>query len=176
MNTFVKLIKLSEFSYEKVRYYSVVINDKEYKEENSEFYCFLSNMELESESETDLVNLITWIEEIGEKYGAKEKFFRKEGIYSDTSALPPDAGEQRVCKILVNNLRLYCLRANEHVVILFNGGIKTTIKANDCPNVKNHFLTANRITKKINESFKTEITWNSDYTDICFNESFEFEI
>ena len=35
--------------------------------------------------------------------------------------------------VIEKNLRLYCIVANEHVVFLFNGGIKTAKYADDCP-------------------------------------------
>lgn len=176
MNTFVKIIKLSEFSYSKVKYYSVILYEKECIDENTEFYNFLERMENEEKYENDLINLLLWLELIGTDYGAQQKFFRPEGINSDTSALPPPAYLQRVHEIEVNNLRLYCLRANENVVFLFNGGIKTTSKAQDCPNVGHYIKMANIITKKINSLFNSDIKWNSDSTDISFDPKQEFEL
>ncbi|MDD2425307.1 MAG: hypothetical protein PHP30_06050 [Bacteroidales bacterium] len=176
MNTFVKIVKLSEFSSGKVKFYSIVLEGKEPVEENTEFYDFLERMENEVEHENDLSNLVVWIELIGEKYGAQEKFFRHEGIDSDTSALPPPTGFQKLHEIVVNDLRIYCLRANDNVVFLFNGGIKTTFEARDCPNVGYYIKTANRFTKNINGLFGTEIKWNSDCTDIEFDSEQEFEI
>lgn len=176
MNIFAQIIKLSEFSYDKVKYYSIVLNGNELVDENTEFYDFLERMENEIEYEDDLNNLLVWIELIGNKYGAKEKFFRHEGIDSDTSALPPSARIQRINEIEVNNLRLYCLRVNENVVFLFNGGVKTTFEARDCPNVGKYIKTANRVTKRINELFVQEIKWKNDYTDIEFDSELEFKI
>jgi len=73
-----------------------------------------------------------------------------------------------------NNIRLYCLRANENVVFLFNGSIKTTKKAQDCPNVKNHFTLANQLTKAINTAFaEKSIVWNNDFTLINFSIDFK---
>ena len=56
-----------------------------------------------------------------------------------------------------NNLRLYCLRAIERLVFLFGGDLKTALKAQDCPNVKPHFILANKLTKAIDEAFKMKI-------------------
>ncbi len=176
MNTFVRIIKLSEFSYSKVNYYSIVFDGKEYIDENTEFYDFLERMENETDYENDLSNLLYWIEMIGTTYGAQTKYFRHEGINSDTSALPPSASLQRVNEIEVNDLRVYCLRANDNVVFLFNGGIKTTTEAKACPNVGHYIKTANRVTKSINRLFGSEIKWNNNYTDILFNPELEFEI
>lgn len=176
MNIFAKIIKLSEFTYCKVKFYSIILDREEQAEESSEFYNFLERMENVIEYEDDLSNLLVWIEMIGTLYGAQEKFFRHEGIDSDTSALPPHNLFQKIDEIEVKDLRLYCLRANESVVFLFNGGIKTTFEAKDCPNVGTYIKTANRITKKINSLFGTEIKWNKDCTDIEFDSEHEFEI
>ena len=70
-----------------------------------------------------------------------------------------------------NNLRLYCLRANESIVFLFNGDIKTEKKAQKCPNVKTHFKLANQLTKAIDKAFaESDIVWNEDCTQIEYNE------
>jgi len=77
---------------------------------------------------------------------------------------------------VVRELRLYCLAANEHVVFLFNGGIKTEFEAKDCPNVGKYIKQANRIVKSIDAHFNHEIIWNDSYTDIIFNSDLEFKI
>lgn len=83
----------------------------------------------------------------------------------------------KVHKIPVNDLRLYCLRVKDSVVVLFNGGIKTRKNAKDCPNVGPHIRQANRITQKINQLFvDKEISWNKDKTDIVFLPDLEFEL
>lgn len=176
MNIFAKIIKLSEFTYEKVNFYSIVLEDKEYCEENSEFYNFLEKVSENLQYEMDLSNLLVWIEEIGTNFGAKRKYFRHEGIDSDTAALPPQAKLQKHSEIIVNELRLYCLPANEHVVFLYNGGIKTTFEARECPNVGKYIKQANNITKNINELFGSEIQWNNNFTDIIYDKNLEFEI
>jgi len=98
---------------------------------------------------------------------------------SDTSALPPVGKDRKPHyiengKSKNNNLRLYCLRANENVVFLYSGGLKTTQKAQDCPNVKKHFILANQLTKAIDTAIKdSDIVWNEDYTLIECNEDFK---
>ncbi len=69
---------------------------------------------------------------------------------------------------------MYCLRANENVVILFNGDIKTTQYPQDCPNVKLHFKQANQLTKAIDAAFREkEIRWIEDGTLISFDNDFK---
>jgi hypothetical protein len=130
------------------------------------------------EVQYDLLNLHEWLVEIGNNYGAiKNRFFRNESITADVQALPPPAKQMEVREIPVENLRLYCLVLNEHVVFLFNGGIETTNNAKDCPNVGPHIKRANRIANKIDELLKqNEIIWNFDHTDIKFDKNLEFEL
>ena len=66
---------------------------------------------------------------IGNETGALEDYFRFE---NDAHALPP-SGAYKVEDITINYedfpLRLYCLRISKSLVVLFNGGEKTDIKA-----------------------------------------------
>lgn len=174
MNIFVKIERLVGFQYRKVKYFSVQFEGNEV----NEFFDFLNRMEDIEEVTEDLSNLMVWIEEIGENYGAiKNRFFRNESITADVQALPPPRKQMEAIEILVENIRLYCMVANEHVVFLFNGGIKTTDEAKDCPNVGNYIKQANQLVRKIDELFKTkEIFWNKYQTDIDFNEDLEFEL
>lgn len=49
------------------------------------------------------------------------------------------------------DLRLYCHWVNNRIMILYNGGIKTTHRAQDCPNVSRHFYNAQSWTKQLIE-------------------------
>jgi hypothetical protein len=145
--------------------------------EITEFEDFITRMQEEPEYLGDVRNLFIWLELIGETEGAKEKFFRHEGFISDVMALPPNYYVMKDEDLQVKDLRLYCQRLNEHVVILFNGGIKTKQKAQDCPNVSAYFRQANLLAKKINHLFNEgEISWNIDYTDIIFGEELILEL
>ena len=71
-------------------------------------------------------------------------------------------------------LQLYCIRINEHVVILLNGGIKSTKKAQDCPNVSASFELANKLAKAIEKSLhKNDIEWSDEELDIFYDENLE---
>ena len=174
MNIFATIERLSDFQYEKVRYYSIRFEENEV----NEFFDFLNRMEEIEEITDDLSNLLVWIEEIGEKYGAiKNRFFRNESITADVQALPPGRKQMVALELPVEHLRLYCLVLNEHVVFLFNGGIKTTHEAKDCPNVGPHIKQANAIVRKIDEHFRLgNITWNYDQSDILFHKKLEIEL
>jgi hypothetical protein len=174
VNTFVKIIKLHDFTYPRVKYYSIRFEDQD----ENEFYDFLNRMEYLPEIEDDLSNLLVWIEDIGNEYGAKNRFFRNEQSNSEAKALPPPFKVMKTYDIVVNDLRLYCMVANECVVFLFNGGIKTPVHdAKDCPNVGPYFKQANRIVKKFDQLFQDKsIKWNADQTDIEFDSELEIEL
>ena len=127
MNIFAHIEKLEDFCFEEVNYYSIRLEGSDM----TEFEDFLNRMESEPAHEEDVINLFTWLELIGENEGAKEKFFRHEGYISDAKALPPKSSLMEDNELPVNDIRLYCQRLNEHVVILFNGGIKTTPTAQE---------------------------------------------
>jgi len=174
VNIFASLERLTEFQFRKVKFYSIHSEDKEV----NEFYDFLNRMEVIGEIAGDLSNLLVWMEEIGENYGAiKSRFFRNESIFADVQALPPPNRQMELNEIIVEDLRLYCMVLNEHVVVLFNGGIKTTKKAQDCPNVSRYIKQANQAAEKIDELIRArEICWNSSQTDIIFNKNLVFEL
>lgn len=173
MNTFAHIKPIVR--YKKVAYYSVCINS------NSEslFDEFITKQE--NKEQEKLNHILEWIKQIGNKYGAQPNLFRPEGETADASALPPKGMEREPhyteCgKNKANNLRLYCLRANQHVVILFGGDIKTTKYPQDCPNVKPHFKLANRLTKAIDKAFvDKEIIWNDDLTFIDCADDFKLQ-
>ncbi|QXP69200.1 hypothetical protein H0I29_11210 [Polaribacter sp. R2A056_3_33] len=160
------------FKYKTVAYYSVCLgdNEKTLYQEFVEKHTF--------ENKNKLYHIQKWLKIIGEKYGAQNRFFRNEAKNADTSALPPIGTDRKPYyveygKKKANNLRLYCLRANSNVVFLFSGDIKTKQKAQDCPNVKSHFILANNLTKAIDNAFREkEIIWNENCTLISCSEEF----
>jgi len=123
-----------------------------------------------------VIHIVNWLKEIGDRYGAQDDLFRDEQKQGEANALPPEGTHRRPTytedgKNIPNNLRLYCYRLNEHVVILFSGAIKTAKYAQDCPNVNPHFKQANRLTKAIDTAIKVkDIIWIDDYSDIDFED------
>ncbi|MBW6534898.1 MAG: hypothetical protein K0B11_07815 [Mariniphaga sp.] len=109
MNIFVHIQRLEEFQFDIVKYFTVQLEEDGEEKDVNEFFDFLNRMEEIEEVEEDLSNLLVWIEEIGEKIGAKKHLFRNESITADVQALPPPAKQMEVHEIPVENLRLYCL-------------------------------------------------------------------
>jgi len=130
-------------SFQKVNFYTFQFEDDEQTETDK----FFSKFEKNESVKEDLNNLVAWLTLIGQKYGAKIDFFRHE---SSAQALPPPMSKM-VREVIVNNLRLYCVCISEEIVILANGGIKTSQQAQDSPDVLPHFRFANAMSKQINE-------------------------
>lgn len=167
MNTFVTIKHIED--YEEVSYYSICFEG----DEVSLFENFILKFH-NSKHKEELLQITEWIERIGNEIGAISRYFRHEGRGSDAKALPPptkyltgDAGQ----------LRLYCMIANKHVVFLYDGDVKTTDLAQDCPNVAPKFHLANKLTSAINQAFfEREIQWSYYDDDIEFSEELELEI
>jgi hypothetical protein len=171
VNTFAHIKPIAR--YHKVAYYSVCIN-------GNSVSLFEEFIQTHDQQHTEKLNhVLAWLKLIGDKYGAKSHLFRSEAAIADASALPPKGKDREPCytelgKSKANNLRLYCLRANDNVVFFFNGAIKTTHYAQDCSQVKEHFLLANHLTKAINQAFaEKEIVWNSDFTLVHYSTDFK---
>lgn len=149
MNKFATITLSREFTYQRVKFYSVTFED-----DVSEADKFFEKME-QFAAEEDSSRFIALFEEIGNHRGAKERYFRKENAFD---AFPPKNKEIKELKLdafePIDNWRLYCLRLSDTIVVLFNGGIKTTDKALECPQVSPFFRQAEKLTKMIDEAIK----------------------
>ncbi|MCM1336214.1 MAG: hypothetical protein NC187_04150 [Candidatus Amulumruptor caecigallinarius] len=98
--------------HEYVNIYSVHLDS----EEISELERFFESFPLGCAYDDEIDTIIAWLDRIGEN-GALERYFRHEGRFGDgVSAIP----------IETSNLRLYCLRISDNILIFGNGGIKDT--------------------------------------------------
>lgn len=103
---------------DKVNYYTL-----RFKDEDTEVDKFLDQFPEGCEYDNDIDIIIKWIEQIGER-GALERYFRPEGKQKDqVFAIPIETA----------SLRLYVIRLTEQIVILGNGGKKTTKTYNEDP-------------------------------------------
>ncbi|MBS5436632.1 MAG: hypothetical protein KHX59_02195 [Prevotella sp.] len=93
-----------------VNFYSVLLD----KEELSELERFFEKFPEGCGYDEDIDTIIAWLDRIGEN-GALERYFRYEGKFGDgVSAIP----------IETSNLRLYCIRLSDKILIFGNGGVK----------------------------------------------------
>lgn len=100
-------------------------------ETDNEFEKFVSKFINESEYNEDYLRIAKFIRRIL-KSGAQERLFRREGKASDSVVALPTFNSK---------LRLYCLRLSDKILILGNGGVKTTRTYEEDPNLKGHVLT-----------------------------------
>ena len=101
-----------------VNFYSLHIEG----EELSELERFFEKFPEGCGYDDDIDTIIAWIDKIGEK-GALERYFRYEGRYGDgVSAIP----------IETSNLRLYCIRLSDKILVFGNGGVKDVAKWEEC--------------------------------------------
>lgn len=142
MNIFAEIKHVER--YKKVNYYTVHFEDKQY----SEFEEFIRKHENDSKIEDEYGDIISWLEKIGDEIGADPRYFRHE---KKADALPPPSKFVEID--YTENLRLYCMRVTNSIVLLFNGAIKTggIDKAQDCPNVSPYFNSANKLVACIDE-------------------------
>ncbi len=121
-------------------YYTILLEG----EDMDMFHRFILRHEEQFFEELDVIKV--WLERIGNKIGVKNHLFRFEAYQGwDARALPP------ATKFLETdlNLRLYCMIVDRKNIILFDGGLKTARTAQECKNVRPHFLMANRLSKVI---------------------------
>ena len=135
-----------------IRFKEVTFYTVQFEGETSDL--FLSFINSHVKTFKDEISIIrSWIQKIGNQIGAQEQYFRDESFQGgDAKALPPPAKFLH----LDCDLRLYCMRVNPNAVILFGGAQKTAQTAQDCKNVRPHFLLANQITKAIDHAFKNQ--------------------
>jgi len=103
-----------------------------------------------------MFRLIT--ESIGNKYGATDDFFDR--VENKAQALPPKPKQwlEEVKDLGINfPLRLYCYRVSEHIVVLFNGGVKDAQSAQESKNLSMKFYEAQTFVKKIEESLQSQL-------------------
>ncbi len=145
MQTFAKIEEF--YTYKKVTYYSVRIEDDELNETDKFYERFMDDDEWTEE----FADLINWIEYIGEVEGASKSLFREE---QGAQALPPSRKEMNKRGRLFEigyNLRIYCIVINEEIVILLNGGVKESQTAQESPDLVAKFRLATKLNKLIND-------------------------
>jgi hypothetical protein len=132
---------------EKVTFYTIRFEGETMSETDKFFNRFQDNFERREQ----LREMAAFIEEIGNEYGAKAWLFRDE---SAAEALPPEyrtAIRNGLVQFLDYDLRLFCIRLNDGIVILLNGGIKTAQKVNDSPDLFPKFRLAQQISRRVTE-------------------------
>jgi hypothetical protein len=147
-----ELVELTRLSGKKATFYSLILDD----EEMTLFDKFIEENDAEFSDEID--SIFDTLTKIGKKYGAAREFFKEnEGKLGDLVCALYDTPH--------SNLRLYCIRLGNAVIILGNGGYKSkTIRAlQESPKLKkeNELLRvfSELLHKKMLDG---DIYWNGD--------------
>ena len=108
----------------------------------TEFEKFVTEFEMNATYNRDYQRIIAALQAIL-RIGALERFFRPEGDMNDSvQALPIESGK----------LRLYCLRLSDQIVILGNGGVKSTRTYEEDPKLYGYVLDLQKFEKILDES------------------------
>ena len=86
-------------------------------ENDSEFVKFVEKFKNDAERKSDLTFILNQIESMMRRNGFLERNFRPEGKMKDDVVAMP---------VYRSSLRLYCLRMSDSVLIVGNGGVKST--------------------------------------------------
>lgn len=108
----------------------------------TEFEKFVVEFETNATYNRDYQRIIAALQAIL-RIGALGRFFRPEGKFNDSvQALPIESGR----------LRLYCLRLSDQIVILGNGGVKTTRTYEEDKRLYGYVLDLQKFERILNES------------------------
>lgn len=131
-------------------------------EDETEFERFYNKFKDDAEYNPDMMRIVEFISKIADR-GALERYFRPEGKYSDgVCALP----------VVKSKLRLYCLRLSDKILILGNGGVKSTRTYNEDDTLRGYVITLQKFEQLLKEGEKdgtVVITTNTIETDKTFN-------
>ncbi|MBK9284043.1 MAG: hypothetical protein IPM51_06945 [Sphingobacteriaceae bacterium] len=148
------ILELLYDEYEFVNYYTIRLEIDDVKEELNETEKFIQNFDDPNHTHFGEFDAILRVIDGMGNYtkGAELRLFRFEEA---AHALPPkvkDADAVLDIEIILHSeLRLYCIRLTNEVVVLLNGGVKITDSALDCPNVKQHFRFAQAVAKNLDK-------------------------
>jgi hypothetical protein len=152
VKTFVLEIWDDEFRL--VTYYTVRWDEAEESETEKFFRRFLTD----TTHREHFGEIVALLEELGEVKGARQRFFER---YADeASELPP---KQRIevdgieINYRDNMLRLFCTRINDNIVVLFNGGVKSSQATQDSPDLEPKFRDAKEFAKRIWKEIQDEM-------------------
>lgn len=135
-----KYVLIEEFAtdFPLVNFYTIRLEEAGMSETEKFIERFLEHPKFKKDFDT----IMAWLEKIGNDLGARRVFFRDE---EGANALPPRKGileHYTPAFVEFAQLRLYCVRVSDQIVILLNGGVKTSEKVQDSPDCIAHFRLA----------------------------------
>jgi hypothetical protein len=125
--------------HEQVNFYTLRFQGQE-----TEVDKFLDQFPEGCKYDEDIDIIIKWMDKIGET-GALERYFRPESRANDQIWAIP---------IETSNLRLYVIRISQEILIIGNGGVKSTRTYNEDPILNGHVELLQKIDRFINSRIK----------------------
>jgi hypothetical protein len=111
------------------------------RDAETEFEKFISKFMNDAEYSEDYSKIAAFIKRIAQR-GAFERYFRNEGKMSDSVVALP---------VTSSKLRLYCLRLSDKILILGNGGVKSTRTYEDDETLKGYVMTLQKFEKLLKQ-------------------------
>lgn len=140
------VLEIWEDTFSLVTYYTVRWDEAKESETEKFFRRFMSDM-THREHFNEIVALL---KDLGTRKGAKKRYFER---YADEASELPPKQKIEVDGIEINYfenvLRLFCTRINDNVVVLFNGGVKSSQATQDSPDLASKLREAKYFAKKI---------------------------
>jgi len=124
-------------------------------EEVSETEKFIERFRSDVVHKDDFQQIVTLIEIMGDERGATGDFFTRHE--DEASALPPKKLWFLQVPLRNNKLRLYCCKISEHIVVLFNGGVKSAQTAQESEDLQSKFRDAKYFAQRIWKEIQDEM-------------------
>lgn len=155
-----EIVEIEELSGEMAGVYSIILEN----DNLTLFDDFIANFQTNHKKE--ILNILSTLRGIGQKFGAREQFFKlHEGLPGDGVACLFDSPNKK--------LRLFCVRWGSDLILLGNGGLKTTDSWQQDPSLEKHANTMIQVSKDITERLKTkEINFSANRTKFIGNLNF----
>lgn len=137
-------------------FYTVLKDGAQYSE-TDKFFLRFEDEENEFHEESNIILRLIQ-RSIGEKYGAVIDFFDRHKNLAQSLPPKPKRSIRDIEEIGIHfPLRLYCLRISEKLVILFNGGIKTSRTDQESSDLNLKFNEAQVFAKRIFEAIDSGV-------------------
>ena len=111
----------------------------------TEFEKFMQRFKDDAERQEDLSVILNLINKMLSMSGFLERFFRYEGKMSDRVAAMPQPTDH-------TELRLYCLRLSDSVLIVGNGGVKNTRTYEESEELNGYVITLQKLDKLLKQA------------------------
>lgn len=131
------------------------------RDADNEFEKFVAKFKTDAEYSEDYTRIAAFISRIY-RTGALERYFRREGKESDSVVALPT---------IASKLRLYCLRLSDKILILGNGGVKTTRTYEEDSTLKGYVMTLQKFEELLKQGIddgSVTLTETSVETDNIF--------